>query len=275
MDMQISEVSIMTIEQLKKRKEELGFTYEQIAMLSGVPIGTVQKVLGGITVSPRYDTLMALEKVLGEDISGNMVSEESAVYGSKKGATSHKNPGEYTVEDYYALPDDRRAELIDGVFYDMSSPTTVHQMIALDISLQFKSYISSNKGSCIPFTAPCDVQLDKDDKTIVQPDVMIVCDKDKINKNKIYGAPDLIVEILSPSTSKKDMSTKLAKYSNAGVREYWLVDPDKQKIVVYDFTTDTYDIAIYGFDDKVPVAIYNGKCKVNFKAIYNDIAFLL
>ncbi|WP_026496502.1 Uma2 family endonuclease [Butyrivibrio sp. WCD3002] len=239
----------MTIDQMIRRKEELGLTYEQIAQRSGVPVGTVQKVLGKITKSPRYDTISALEKVLG--------------------AT-----GEFTIEDYYALPDDQRVELIDGVFYDMSAPYTSHQIIALDIFTQIKNHIRSKKGKCIPLAAPCDVQLDKDNKTMLQPDVMIICDRDKVVKQKVYGAPDFIVEVLSKSTKKKDMTLKMTKYENAGVKEYWIVDPDKQKIIVYDFLHD-YDVSIYGFEDEVPIAIYDGKCKVDFKQIIEDISFLL
>ena len=272
----------MTIEEMISRKNELGLTYEQIAKASGIPIGTVQKVLGGITRSPRYDTLMAIEQVLSENNS-NSLEESSSTYGSPAGSSSRNNtpvikkdklPGEYTLDDYYALPDDQRVELIDGVFYDMASPYTTHQIIALDIFTQVKNYISSKKGKCIPLAAPCDVQLDKDNKTMVQPDVMIICDKDKIIKRNVYGAPDFVVEVLSASTKKKDMSIKLSKYINAGVREYWIVDPDKQKIIVYDIEHDI-DVSIYGFNDEVPVALYDGKLKVDFKPILEAISFLL
>ncbi len=273
----------MTIEEMMKRKGDLGLTYEEIAGMSGVPIGTVQKVLGGITKSPRYDTLLALEKVLGEDSASNCVREDSAIYdaGDAKGVTGNaalstagKNHGEFTIEDYYALPDEQRVELIDGVFYDMSAPYMSHQMIALDIYSQIRDYINSKNGNCIPFAAPCDVQLDKDDKTMVQPDVMIICDRDKIAKKKVYGAPDFVIEILSESTKKKDMTLKLTKYENAGVKEYWIVDSDKKRIIVYDFAND-YDVSIYGFEDSVPIGIYDGKCKIDFKPILEDISFLM
>lgn len=270
----------MTIDQMIRRKEELGLTYEQIAQRSGVPVGTVQKVLGKITKSPRYDTIGALEKVLGA--TERVGLEEPGVHfgasmaGSKTQRSSNtvKYPGEFTLDDYYALPDDQRVELIDGVFYDMSAPYTTHQIIALDIFTQIKSYIMSKKGKCIPLAAPCDVQLDRDDKTMLQPDVMIICDRDKVVKQKVYGAPDFIVEVLSDSTKKKDMTLKLSKYENAGVKEYWIVDPDKQKIIVYDFLHD-FDVSIYGFEDSVPIGIYDGKCKVDFKQISEDISFLL
>ena len=98
--------------------------------------------------------------------------------------------------------------------------------------------------------------------------------KDKIVKKNIFGCPDFIVEVLSSSTKKKDMSLKLAKYENAGVKEYWMVDPDKLKIIVYDFAHD-YDVSIYGFEDKVPVGLYDGKLQIDFKPILDEISFLL
>ena len=118
-----------------------------------------------------------------------------------------------------------------------------------------------------------DVQLDCDDKTMVQPDVMVVCDRDKIINRCLYGAPDFVVEILSPSTSKKDSTIKLKKYKDAGVREYWMVDPDKKKVVVYDWNKSDIPV-VYGFDAKVPVGIFDGECEIDFAEIYEEIAFL-
>lgn len=265
----------MTIEEMIEIKNEHDITYEQIASSTGIPFGTVQKVLGGITKSPRHSTMVALSDYFAL-VSSGCVREDSVTYGNTylPNTQTEKKPGEYTIDDYLALPDDQRVELIDGVFYDMSAPTTVHQIIGTNICHQLLSYIHTNKGKCIPLVSPCDVQLDKDDKTIVQPDVMVVCDRDKVIKARVYGAPEFIVEILSPSTKKKDLSIKLNKYLNAGVREYWAVDPDKLKVIVYDLENDC-DISIYSFEDLVPVKIYDGKCKIDFKTIYDAISFLL
>ncbi len=272
---------MMTIQQMIDAKNRSGFTYEQISTLSGVPLGTVQKVLGGITASPRYETLLALERVLAPENEPGGLREDTPAYGCNtgsdyitEGSTALKKQGEYTIEDYYALPDEQRVELIDGVFYDMSAPTTIHQIIGLGIANQIKNYISSNKGQCVPLISPCDVQLDMDNKTMIQPDFMIVCDRSKIIRLRVYGAPDFIVEVLSPSTRKKDMSLKVSKYENAGVREYWLIEPDKQVIVVYTFEGEG-SISFYSFKDKVPVYIYDGKCEVDFAPILEDIEFLL
>lgn len=254
----------MTIQEMQERKRELGYTYAQIADLSGLPLGTVQKVLGGITLTPRYETIMALERVLGEQPS--TMRESAAPYFIKK-------QGEYTLEDYYKIPDDIRVELIDGVIYDMSSPTSVHQIIGGFIHSKMLQHVLDKKGICLPMIAPIDVQLDCDDKTMVEPDVVIVCDRDKIINRCIYGAPDFIIEVLSKSTKKKDSVIKLNKYLNAGVREYWMIDPMKKKVIVYDFEHEEYPV-IYGFDAKIPVGIWDGELVIDFAEVYEHVRFL-
>lgn len=266
----------MTIEEMRERKKEMGLSYEQIATRSGLPLGTVQKVLGGITKSPRYDTIQALEKVFSrnEKLSltysekySDMV-RESSTYGDYR----EKQQGEYTVEDYFAIPDDRRVELIDGVIYDMASPISIHQILVTQIWEQFFHYIQKKKGNCLPIVSPIDVQLDCDERTMVQPDVIVMCDRDKVKKH-IYGHPDLVVEILSPSSTKLDNRIKLGKYANAGVREYWIVDPVKRSLLVYNFEEGDWP-TIYGFDDKIPVHIFPEECKIDFSEIHEYIRFM-
>lgn len=266
----------MTIKEMNDRRKELGYSYERVAELSGVPVGTVQKVLGGITKAPRYETLKALEKAL------RPVEDDWFFYAWEKDVSVRENltyagrkQGMYTIEDYYAISEDERVELIDGVIYDMSSPTSIHQAIAGKIYNKLENYVTGKKGPCIPIISPIDVQLDCDDKTILQPDVIVVCNREKFKKGIVYGAPDFVVEVLSPSTRKKDKSLKLKKYMDACVCEYWIVDPNKKNIVVYaDDGDDDYDIFVYTFDNEVPVRIFNEECKIDFKEIYDDIAFL-
>lgn len=256
----------MTIQEMCQRKQQLGYSYEKIAELSNLPLSTVQKVLGGITKSPRYDTLKALEEVFKKP-TAQLIAEAplSDSYGKKQ--------GDFTLEDYYQIPDDIRVELIDGVIYDMAAPTSLHQLICLEIGRLLREYIKKNKGSCIPLVSPLDVQLDCDNKTMVQPDVIIVCDRKKFLRGVVYGAPDFVVEILSPSTQRKDLSVKLAKYMNAGVREYWIVDPIKKRIIVYDIEHDAFP-EMYTFEHQVPVRIFDGKCTIDFKEIFEYAEFL-
>ena len=181
-----------------------------------------------------------------------------------------KKQGEYTLEDYYALPEDKRYELIDGVLYEMTVPTTVHQIIALQMCYQIERFIEEREGNCMTYIAPVDVQLDCDDKTMVEPDVIILCDRSKDINRCIYGAPDFVAEVLSKSTRRKDIGVKTYKYANAGVREYWMIDPKDMKVIVYTFAQndDAEDtVSIFGFQDKIPVGIYNGELKIDFAKI--------
>jgi Uma2 family endonuclease len=251
----------MTLEEMRAKKKELGYSYEHIADYSGVPLSTVQKVFSGATQSPRYDTLRAIEKVLLD--SHPMVVKEAAI---EYGRPIQKRQGEYTVSDYYAWPEEDRIELIDGVIYDMGAPSIIHQMILSRLSFHLQMHIAKNNGKCMVLQSPTDVQLDRDDKTMVQPDILVVCQRDRITKQNVYGAPDMVVEVLSKSTRKKDMSLKLHKYSNAGVLEYWIVDPENKMVLVYDLENDM-EIAMYSFKDKVPVKIFNNECVVDFSEI--------
>ena len=245
----------MTIQEMKEKKREKGYTYAQMAELSGVPLGTIQKIFSGETESPRYDTLQALERLFTEIPA----VQEGTFYQADRN-------GSYTLDDYYALPEDQRVELIDGYFYEMLAPTFGHQTIGGEIYRQVANYIMDKGGSCRPFIAPVDVQLDCDERTMVQPDVGIVCDPDKIKRFGIYGAPDFLVEVISPSTKKKDYTKKLAKYMEAGVREYWILDPYQKRLLVYFFEGDVFP-AIYGLDQPVPVGIYNGDLVIDFSNI--------
>ena len=114
--------------------------------------------------------------------------------------------------------------------------------------------------------APVDVQLNCDSKTVVQPDLFVVCDRDKVRQHVVYGAPDLVVEVLSASSRRKDMSIKLSKYSEAGVREYWLVDPDKKRVLVYPLEQAELPV-MYDFENQVPVGIFDGGLRIAFDQI--------
>ncbi len=249
----------MTIQEMKEIKKQRGYSYAQIAELTGVPLGTVQKIFSGETQSPRYDTLQALEEFF-EEVYPSAVREASAVY------EAGKKPGEFTIEDYYALPEERRVELIDGVIYDMGAPNFNHQRICGEIYRQIANYIYVNKGKCIPMMSPVDVRLDCDDKTMVQPDVLILCDSNKIKKWGIMGAPDFILEVLSPSTKRKDCIKKLEKYREAGVKEYWMIDPYKYKVIIYRFEEELYPV-VCGLGERIPVGIFGDNLLIDLEIV--------
>ena len=162
----------------------------------------------------------------------------------------------YTLEDIYNLPDGERAELIDGQIYYMApTPSRTHQLISGDLFAAIYNYIKEHKGKCEVYSAPFAVFINKDYFNYVEPDISVVCDPNKLNDKGCNGAPDWIIEIVSPSSRRMDCSTKLFKYRTAGVREYWIVDPAKERITVWDFEND--DTADYTFKDKVKAGIYS------------------
>lgn len=162
----------------------------------------------------------------------------------------------YTVDDIYALPEGERAELIDGKIYYMAPPSRVHQDIIFSLSRKIADYIDSKNGGCKVYLAPFAVFLNEDDKNYVEPDISIICDPNKLNDKGCVGAPDWIVEIVSPSSKQIDYYKKLFKYRTAGVREYWVADPDRKIVTVYNFEHDTMEE--YPFGEEVPAGIYEG-----------------
>ncbi len=282
-------IIVMTLQEMRERKKERGLTNEMIAERSGVPLGTVQKIFAGITKSPRWDTMQALERVLSPalenttckerpgkvpqasyaDRYGNSVQPGSVVREAETAYSINKGQGNYTYEDYLAIPDDRRVELIDGYIYDMASAIPVHQAILGELYVQLYACVDGHP-ECELFLAPSDVKIDSDDRTVVQPDLYIICDRKDPSNKIINGAPDFIVEILSPSNRSHDLFLKLNKYHGSGVREYWIVDPEKLKVIVYDLEHDDLPV-VYEFSDTVPVGISGGKCVVDFARIYAKV----
>lgn len=162
----------------------------------------------------------------------------------------------YTIDDIYALPEGQRAELIDGVIYDMAPPNTIHQRIVSELHYKIVDFIKKNNGSCHVFPAPFAVFLNKDNRNYMEPDLSIICDKDKIDDKGCNGAPDWIIEVVSPSTKNKDYSIKLFKYRTAGVREYWIVNPLTETVQVYDLENNEQSDQ-YMFHDDIRVCIYD------------------
>lgn len=160
----------------------------------------------------------------------------------------------YTIDDIFALPDGERAELIDGRIYYMAPPNTSHQRIVHFFDREIGNYIQGKKGECEVFPAPFAVFLNENNKNYVEPDISVICDKSKITDKGCLGAPDWVIEVVSSGSRAMDYYKKLFKYRTAGVREYWVVDSEKQMITVYDFEGD--NMTEYSFGEDVPVGIY-------------------
>ena len=174
-----------------------------------------------------------------------------------------------TLEQYENLPENRRVEVFENVVYDMASPSQIHQTLSMELSNIIYNYIKNKKGLCQVFHAPFDVKLSDKPFTIVQPDIMVICDKDKLDGKRCNGAPDFIIEIVSPSNPADDYIRKLYYYKNYGVREYWIVDPRRKTVTVNYFEDNILSVQ-YLFDYIIKVNIFDD-LYINF----SDIADLL
>ncbi len=167
-----------------------------------------------------------------------------------------KKEKNYTIDDIYALSDGERAELIDGKIYYMAPPSRIHQKISWKLHQAIANYIDSKDGKCEVYAAPFAVFLNKDGINYIEPDISVICDQSKLDEKGCHGAPDWIIEIVSPESKPMDYFTKLFKYRNADVREYRIVDPTKDLVMAYRFEKETMEQ--YSFGEDVPVGIYEG-----------------
>ena len=164
----------------------------------------------------------------------------------------------YTESDYYNLPENVRAELIEGnLVYSQAAPSRIHQTILMELSGTIRNYLRLSGGPCRVFPAPFAVKLKRDKNTIVEPDISVICDKEKLTDRGCTGAPDWIIEIVSPNNSSHDYVLKLNLYADAGVREYWIVDPGRKSILVYYLEQEHFKVESYTFQDTIPVGIYS------------------
>ena len=175
----------------------------------------------------------------------------------------------YTVEDINELPEGVRAELMDGKLYFMATPTTTHQCLVPEICRQIRNHIDDKNGVCKVLASPA-VFLYSDNSVYVEPDIVVQCDLDKLEKKGIIGAPDWIIEVTSPSSVNMDYNKKLVRYRAAGVKEYWLVNPMDQTIIVYYFEQNIMET--YDFTCEVPVRILEDLV-LDFKKISEAVVF--
>ncbi|MBR2527483.1 MAG: Uma2 family endonuclease [Blautia sp.] len=165
--------------------------------------------------------------------------------------------GSHTIEEIETMPEGVRAELINGCVYMMGSPTPAHQQLIGLLYYTILNHIKSNGGTCTPFVAPCAVFLDskKTKKQWVEPDVFVICNKDKIHSDGIYGAPDWIIEVTSPSTIRNDFTKKVTLYQDYGVKEYWIVNPAGRYVSVFTYFPD-FQFTQYSFDSRIIPSLY-------------------
>lgn len=179
-----------------------------------------------------------------------------------------------THADLLTWDDGSRYELYYGQPVALTSPSSVHQEIFGEIFVQLHTYLEGK--SCKVYAAPFDVRLFEENEdspedvdTVVQPDITVVCDPEKVDKKGVYGAPDMVIEILSPTTAQYDMLWKFNLYRKAGVREYWIVDPDARVVSVYTLDKGQYIAAAYGADSSIRVSVLEG-CSIDMTAVFPE-----
>ena len=276
----------MNLQEMRECKRALGYSNETLAEMSGVPLATVQKVLSGITKSPRQKTVEALSRVLEagkttrqkfeSKMPGNEMFESNApvkensdyvktgyvypeVFTGIRNAV-REDSGPNTIEDIYALPDGIRAELIDGKLYYIPTPTRTHQKIAGEMYLAAAAHLKAYSKECEVYIAPFGVYLNGDDSLYVEPDLSIIRDTSRLSERGCMGAPDWIIEVVSAPTRKTDYAVKLNKYRESGVREYWIVDPSLRTVLTYLFDSDknVEDADLFSFDAEIPSSLFDG-----------------
>ncbi|MCD8130055.1 MAG: Uma2 family endonuclease [Lachnospiraceae bacterium] len=176
----------------------------------------------------------------------------------------------YTEDDYWNLPESVRAELINGRLYYLAAPSRIHQEISSELHTVINNYIHSKHGSCRVYHAPFAVKLRKDRDNTVEPDISVVCDRSKLTDRGCTGAPDWIIEIVSPANPGHDYVRKLNLYADAGVREYWIIDPSNEIVMVYYLEQERFQVHTYTFRDKITSNIFED-LTIDFAELIEDI----
>lgn len=187
-----------------------------------------------------------------------------------------KQNKKYTYSDYLTLSEEKRYELIDGVLYMQAAPSWQHQSISRELTMQFGEYLRNK--TCQVFASPFDLRIsnkdekDEDTTNVYQPDLTVVCDKSKLNGTGYFGVPELVIEILSPATARNDKLFKFNMYEKAGVKEYWIVEPDTELISVFTLQDNNRygRPEIYTSEDNIEVSIFKDLV-IDLSQVFKDI----
>lgn len=250
----------MNIQDLKQLREATQMTNAEIAELSSIPIEVVDKIFSGEIEEPKYATLLAIEQVLvrKEKIpfyydtfrqEPCLIRDESVAY--------KYNARKYTMKDIEQLSEGMMVELINGKLHFITAPSRMHQFLVTNILVRMFNHIKEKQGNCHVYPAPLGVCLLEEDETFVLPDIVLVCKKDVLTDAGCEGAPDLLVEIVSPGNASHDYITKLAKYKQIGVREYWIVDPLQKKVSLVNYE-DSEESGEYSYKDVIRSCVLEG-----------------
>ncbi len=270
----IDDINVQLAAKVQSMREAARMTQKDMEAATGIHQAEISKIERGIG-NPSMATIEKLALAAGCKI--NITFEHRGIrrdVPQAKGIVPYlkavKYQGEYVISDLVGVPDDVFYELIEGCVFERNTPTVVRQEILAEIQFAFSYFIKSNKGKCKVLPAPTGLTFENDDKNFLIPDLMIICDEKKITEELIVGAPDFVLEIASPSNSRRDYGVKQQIYMNKGVREYWIINPMKRVLTIYNYE-DSECPSIHSLDEQVDVAIYGGKLKINLSEISSII----
>lgn len=252
----------MLIHKVQDLREHSQLSDYELSELSGIPLDRMNDILSGGEKESDYASLLVLEEVLatGEKVpfSYNRTMQESCLVREAGIPYQYRaRKSNYNIEDIERLSEYQRAELIRGVLYMLAAPSRMHQFLISELLYRIRRHIADNRGGCQVYTVPFDVRLFGNDMTCVLPDILVVCDKTKLTDKGCFGAPDWVIEIVSASNSKHDYVTKKEEYRQAGVREYWIIDPFQKNLSVYTFETSE-EPKVYSYSEEVPSEVLSG-----------------
>ncbi|GHV91414.1 hypothetical protein AGMMS50268_19170 [Spirochaetia bacterium] len=177
----------------------------------------------------------------------------------------------YTYADFLEWDESERCELVDGEIVMLGAPTSDHQHLVMELAYQIRRFLEGK--SCQVFPAPFDVRLhpaeDDSDDTVFEPDIVVICDPSKIEKRGCKGAPDLIIEIMSPSSARYDRVVKFRRYQQAGVREYWIADPETKSVQACILENGHYTVTMYDDTNTAPVSVLPG-CTIDLTTVFAE-----
>ena len=267
----IEDAAVRFGERLYAYRTASHMTQKELEEKSGIHQADISKFENG-EGNPSVKTMERLAKGMGMELDisrGYFVQRHIVDVPMYAAAVPYLSPekcqGEFVVKDLEGLPEDMRVELIDGVIYAMATPTVPHQEIISQIFYQVMKFINENHGSSRPFVSPISLFCD-DERFYLEPDMVVVCNPDIIKKDGLHGAPDFVLEVISPSNTKRDLYDKLAIYHNIGVREYWVINPMKKYMIKYNLEQENPP-ELHFFNDTVSFDIYDGQLTIDLKEI--------
>lgn len=268
----IEDINIRLAATITKMRESLFMTQADLEKRTGIHQAEISKIERGLG-NPSLSTINRIAAGLNHNMD---ISFESCVptgIDMPSSVISYINKdtaqGSFTISDVLAFPDNVNIELIDGCIYDIGTASLIHQEISMYLSAKFYEYIRKNKGLCKVYTN-FGLTFADDTQNYVIPDMGIICDKDKIKKDYVVGAPDFILEIASKNNWRNDYGVKCNLYRKKGIREYWILDPIKEYLIIHHFEKSSFP-EIFHLSEVVGVRIYDNSLKIDLQEIKNII----